>query len=182
LDDAFFRPDRGVALTNGQVEGKIRQALDAQGYVERSYYAVPEGFAIVTRLEQFEADGTSKQPPARWAASVGPLRKFSLGEYLAALFEATPGYYRVIVFIVTPIPFAQADAKVSQEQAARWLNSGANVLPRPVADCPYTPEHICTALIYEFQQPDRKERAKFVDSGLPAREHLIKAKIWDRLQ
>lgn len=82
----------------GDVEARLASALRANGYVERSYYAVPDGFALVTRLEQIGSDGTSKPPPGRWSLSSRSASDFTLSDYVRALFTADPGYYRVIVF------------------------------------------------------------------------------------
>jgi len=88
-----------------EVESRIVSALYAAGHTERSYYAIEgtlDGFVLVTRLEQTKPDGTPKTGPDRWAKEVLPLRDFSLRAYLEALFKGNEGYFRVIVFIVTP--------------------------------------------------------------------------------
>lgn len=41
--------------TLGEVECKLRTALDAKGYAQRSYFSAPNGFALVTQLEQYNA-------------------------------------------------------------------------------------------------------------------------------
>jgi hypothetical protein len=136
------------------VDAKLRAAFDACGYSEKSYYSVPAGFALATRLEQINKDGTPKQPPERWAAEVQPLRKFSLKEYLTALFFGNPGYYRVIVFIVSSQPFVGADVEVTRDEAVSWLSGGMNVLPKSIGEREFSGDHYCEALIYEFEQPD----------------------------
>src|SRR5262249_41929886 len=40
-----------------EVEARLGRALDAAGYYQRSLFAVPHGFAVVTQLERIEADG-----------------------------------------------------------------------------------------------------------------------------
>jgi hypothetical protein len=169
----------------GDVERRLTAALDANEYSERSYYLVPDGFAIATRLEQINPDGTSKAGHQRWAAESGPLREFSLQAYLSALFSASQGYYRVIVFVVTSHPFSQADVAVTREDALAWVSKGLNTLPRAVADKPYSPEHSCSALIYEFEQPSKSKRheAKMQIPGrLTAAVHLRKANLWKELE
>ena len=84
---------------------------------------------MVTRLEQYEEDGTSKVPPDRWSVDVLPLRTFSLSDYIRALFQANPGYYRIIIFVVTPVPFVESSATVSRDEAMEWLRTGLNKLP-----------------------------------------------------
>ena len=77
----------------GDVDSILSNVLHGNGYVEQSYYAVPDGFALVTKLDQINTDGTSKALSDRW--SIAPanvsLSYFSLRSYLPALFTAAPG-------------------------------------------------------------------------------------------
>ena len=72
------------------IDVALVEALDATGYYDKAYFSVPDGFALVTRLEQIEANGKSLQPPDRWSVQVKPLREFSLPAYLQALFSPPP--------------------------------------------------------------------------------------------
>jgi hypothetical protein len=148
----FFYGVFALRLRRQATQGE--SALTVTGYVERSYYAVPEGFALVTRLEQINADGTPKMQPQRWSVEAPRLASFSLSGYLSALFQAAPGYYRLIVFIVTPVPFYQVDAQITGATAERWLAGGLNKLPESIAAQPYKNDVICSALIYEFRRED----------------------------
>ena len=47
IDDAALRI-AGDSTTLGHVDERLVQALNAAGYVEKSYFAVPDGFALVT--------------------------------------------------------------------------------------------------------------------------------------
>lgn len=185
IPPALFAKLAAGPPTLGDVDRKLAAALDANDYSERSYYLVPDGFAIATRLEQINSDGTPKAGTQRWLAGSGPLREFSLRAYLAALFSANQGYYRVIVFIVTPHPFSQADVSVRRDEAIAWLSEGLNTLPRSIAEKPYSHEHSCSALIYEFEQPSQSKahEAKIQIPGrLPAGVHLRKANLWKELE
>ena len=165
-----------------EINERITTALDSSGYTEKSYFSAPDGFAMVTRLEQIERDGTPKKPPARWAVEVGPLQEFSLSTYLNALFTANPGFYRLIVFIVTPHPFSQKKAEVSRDEAMDWLADGLNRLPTSIGDRELTNQYSCTALIYEFEQPEPKKPAALKRPGrLPGRTHLERAQLWNGL-
>jgi hypothetical protein len=167
-----------MALKVRDVEQKLRLALDTNGYTEVSYFAVPGGFAMVTRLEQYEEDGTSKVPPDRWSVDVLPLRTFSLSDYIRALFQANPGYYRIIIFVVTPVPFVESSATVSRDEAMEWLRTGLNKLPASLGESPYTTQHTCTALVYEYMQATRGQEVKQTRPGhLSATDHLMKAKL-----
>jgi hypothetical protein len=161
------------------VERRINVALEACGYFQKTYYAVPGGFAIVTQLEQIFPDGTPKDIPDRWAPEVPPLRRFSLSEYLRALFKANVGQYRIIVFIITPYPFIQADVTVNPDEARDWLHGGLNILPRSIGNREYSENYICTALIYEFEQAEPgKEAVIRIPSRLTGKDHLEKARLW----
>lgn len=172
-----------AAVTSlGDVNRRITAALDRNGYYESSYLAVPDGFALVTRLEQIESDGTPKMEPERWSieAATG---SFTLAEYLRRLFLGTPGYYRVIVFVVTPHPFSQSAARLTPEQANSWLVGGFNRLPDEVASLSYTDAFASTALIYEFARPTANDEPSLTYPGaLTGRVHLERSGIWRELQ
>lgn len=158
----------------GTVAQAIESAFAQAGYGERSYYSVPGGFAMASQIEQINQDGSPKESVDRWSLEVPPLRKFSLGSYLNALFTAQPGYYRVIVFVVTSQAFPQRDVKVTSEQSKGWLSGGLNKLPEKIGNQEYSSAHSCTALIYEFKQTGK--HAELVDpSQIPGKTHLDKA-------
>jgi len=144
---------------------------------------VPDGFALVTRLEQINADGTPKPGDQRWVSGIQPLRRFSLGEYLAALFGVQRGFYRVIAFVVTSYPFVQSEATLSEQQAEDWLAYGSNTLPLPIGALPYTADYACTALIHEFQQPGNGHSVELdIPSLIAGQVHLARATIWPALE
>ena len=173
-------------LLYGDIDGVLREALNSNGYFEKSYYAVPGGFALVTRLEQIEPDGSSKPNPPRWSIEPfggasntffsGPLDW--VGTFLSSLLTAPPGYYRVIVFVVTPVPFTQSDRKVSRSEALGWLGNGVRWLPDSIAIHPYTSEIRCTVLIYEFECKTNASARLLLPSRLDSRTHLVNSGIW----
>ncbi len=173
-------PAGSAAGTLGDVEEQIRTALDGGGYVERSYFAAPGGFAMATRLERINPDGTPMQDPERWRVEAQPLASFSLRAYLQALFAAPSGQYRIIVFVVSSEPFAQA-GEVTRSEALAWLHEGLNRLPDGIADSSYTDRHAVTALIYEFEQPGRQDAVLVLPGHLTGRTHLERAMLWQAL-
>jgi hypothetical protein len=166
----------------GEIADQIGKALDSARYFERSFFAVPGGFAMVTRLEQINSDGTSKAESERWVTDLPSWGKFSLPEYLRALFTARPGYYRIIVFIVSPEPFAQTSNRISEEEAIAWLTEGANKLPVNLARLKFTDEYSCTALIYEFSKAQQQDPKLNTPSALLGRVHLQQAHLWESLK
>jgi len=162
-------------LTIGQVVTTIITALERKGYVERSFFATPaDGVVLVTRLERINEDGSSAADMQRWPA-VGEAARSSAGfaQFLRGLFYVDPGRYRVIVFVLQDSPFRQSSEQITGQQARAWLRTGANVLPRELAERAYTGD--CTVLVYEFASDGTAVRV--VESRLTGREHLEKAGV-----
>lgn len=178
LPSKFF-----VGVTNlHQVDGKLSDALLSCEYAEKSYYSVPGGFALVTRLEQINADGTPKALQDRWSVKTSPMRDFSLSAYIKALFGARPGRFRIIVFVVTDHAFSQAPVPLKREEAMAWLPAGLNRLPPSIGQLSYSPSHSCSALIYEFELAENAQEAVATrPSSLSGESHLTKAMLWQYL-
>ena len=149
----------------GDVDEALRDALTQAGHVEASYYGVPQGFALVTRIESILADGKPKPGDLRWNVDAPAGQVFSLSSYFSALFTAPPGRYRVVVFIVTPEPFSAVDSTVTRDQAARWLRLGANRLPPEYYYGLIPSGTTCTAMIYEFEKPNSTSSARLNRPG-----------------
>lgn len=159
------------------VDAVLRKALRDAGY-EMSDYAVPTGFALVARLERITPSGAPYPAGARFDPTFHVLQDFTLEGYLQALFLAPPGYYRVIVFIVSATPFAATGKPVSADEATAWLEHGANVLPDTIGALPYSSGYACTAMIYEFEKRDTKTNPVELHPGrLSAAVHLARSGI-----
>jgi hypothetical protein len=174
----------GTGLTFHDVDERISQALTAAGYDEKSYYGVPNGFAIVTRLEQMNLDG-SPENSDRWVSSLSPLSltRFSLAKYLEALFGVPKGHYRIFVFIITSDIVIQSGTPVTQGEAQTWFVEGANKLPSDMETLPYTNEHTTTVYIYEFVQSGVGANAnQNIPSTITGKQHLERAGLWDILE
>lgn len=167
----------------GDLDARLTAALDRVGYGQRSYFRVPGGFALSTRVERIAPDGTPEAGAERWALDESAARIFSLIDYLKALLLARPGRFRVLVFTVTPQSFATSGAEVSADEAAAWVTGGANRLPAALgavelASAPFA----CTVLIYEFERSAESDPARVVVPGrLDGREHLVRAGLWGEL-
>lgn len=178
-----FLDDTEGVTTLFEVDQRLREALDRNGYYENSYYAVPGGFALVTQMEKFESDGSLLDGPTRWSLEPVRLVRFTFREYLQALFNAEPGHYRVIVFAVTGVPFTSSGEEMTAEEAGAWLQSGGNALPPDIGLLNFGTNYACTALIYEYARPSEEDDVVFLDPGsLPGRTHLERAGIWQGLE
>jgi hypothetical protein len=187
---AFARIPRSLLVkeksqtTVGNVADRLENAFNQAGYGEKTWYSVPGpgGFALASRLEQFNPDGTSMDEPDRWSAQIKAPEIFGLKDVVRALFTPQKGRYRVIVFIVTNQPFSASDEAVTPKQAMKWYQGGAFNLPDAIRKVDYTPRHFCEALIYEFDQLSRDNQAVFkAPSELQGETQLRKAKIWSAL-
>jgi hypothetical protein len=155
------------------IQSSIVTALRRIGHTEFSYFDVPGGYALVTRLEKINLDGSPMSGLERWEVKVGPLHEWSLHALLRALFSANSGYYRIIVFVVTPQPFTFSNDNISEVTASHLVGEGSQKLPESIATRPLTPDYTCTALIYEFEQPTARSEPQFIESGrIPAHVHL----------
>jgi hypothetical protein len=174
--------DQGRTLLR-DVDSQISEALKSAGYFNNRYYRVPHGFALVAKMEQIESDGSPKPGRERWALEFSPV-DFSLFAYIQALFRGRPGYYRIIVFVVTTQEMGQQAYELTQRWAEAWLKGGKYKLPRAIGDLDFSdPRYSCTALIYEFERVDEVSRPKLCCPGkLSALTHLKKAGIWTALQ
>lgn len=171
---SFYFSDR---QTLAEVDVLLSASINACGYVEKSYFYVPDGFAMVTRLEQINEDATSKNLPDRWSPDLLPLRRFDLREYLQALFMGQSGKYRIFVFIVTPHPFMQSLESPSRSEAREWLIEGFNTLPRELGAFAFTPDHTVTTLIYEFAQQEGNPPYFVEQSVHTCQTHLERSRI-----
>jgi len=161
--------------TVGQVTSAIIAALERSGYVERSFFRTgDDGVALVTRLERINDDGSPPREAERWPGATSQGSGFDLAGMLRGLFYVDRGHYRLIVFILQDRPFTQSSQQVTETEARRWLRSGANVLPREIADRAFGDGN-CTALIYEFTSDG--SAVKVVESQLTGRQHLEKSGV-----
>lgn len=160
------------------VDAALHRSLRKAGY-EYSYFSVERGFALVSRMERItDAGAPYPDPKLRFDASVKHLTVFSIQDYLKALFLAPPGYFRLIVFIVSPVPFSATGKPVSADEANAWLQQGANMLPPAVGRLNYSKDYACTALIYEFEKRDTNAHPTERQPGrLSAQTHLVMSGI-----
>lgn len=171
----------GADATLASVARRLEAAFDAAGYSERSYYWIPGGFALVSRLEQIRSDATPVEPPARWAIGTPAVRGGFI-DHIRALFNAPPGFYRVIVFTVTDQDFAAGGRAPTSSEAGTWITAGSMRLPPDVGSRSYGERHYTTALIYEFERPaDGSDARVRTPSSSPGRVHLEKAGLWRAL-
>ncbi|WP_027003316.1 hypothetical protein [Hugenholtzia roseola] len=170
----------------GVVDNYFMAQLNLAGYRERSYYRLENGFALVVRLEQIEANGLPKREPDRWRFGISNSQgNFSLNDYFTSLFFAREGYFRVLILTVTTQNLNFSQNQISREEMANWVVDGGKVLPENVRSATFTNRHRIEALIYEFKVDDVGETPRLLEEGKaePAtiNNHLKWKNLWDRL-
>jgi hypothetical protein len=165
------------------VEYLLTDALDLCGYSERSYFSVPNGFAIVTRMEQINLDASSKMPPERWSVDPEVYSEFNLVSYLKAVFFANPGFFRVFTIIISDQPFHVSEESITEDEALDLLNDGLNTLPNELGSILRSDQTYCTVLIYEFEKPEDQDTSYVI---LPGRHigytHITKSAILNQIE
>jgi hypothetical protein len=160
---------------------RVVRALEAAGYSEYSFYAAPEGFAIVARLERVQPDGTPAPDQLRFLTP-DSAEPFSLATYVTRLFFAPEGYYRQIVFLVTPAVVRPSGPKPNAKDAEALLQGGADRLPAVYRSIPFSPDDQVTALIYEYHKGSENGQVTTLTPGrLDARTNLVRSGLYAQL-
>jgi hypothetical protein len=160
---------------------RLTGALRRARYSEFSFYSVPNGFALVARLERFLDDGARAPDNFRYLQPGD--EPFSFTRYLTGLFVAPVGNYRQIAFIVTNHPFVASGKPISDEMAERLLRSGANALPSSYRYIRFGEDYAVTALVYEFEKRPREPALVRPARGrLGAQVHLERSGIEPALE
>ncbi len=145
--------------TFGDVDDAILDALKRAGFDHPAYYGVKNGFAIVTRMEQTNAHGAPLEGRARYSRFIAlRKKKWSILEYLRALFTAPQGFWRVLVFITAP-PFTPDPEPGTHATISRWAAGGYAALPAKVRALELSSDHRVTVLVYEFRKSNDKDEA-----------------------
>lgn len=173
-------PNNTQAQTWARVAARLEKALADNGYSSPGYYAVPEGFALISQLERINRDATPSPPNVRWKIKVDPasIKSFNLEAYLKALLGKDEGLFRVIAFVFTPVPIITSGKKIDIEEAKLWVGKGGSKLPKVLSKQIYDEDMEATALIYEFEIPSRREPARLnKPSENNGQQHLKAANI-----
>lgn len=166
--------------TYGEIDKTIGECLNESGYVssKRQYYAIPNGYALVTRLEKINKDGSPRLGEERWEAQVkSTFKEFSVLDYLKALVMGEEANFRVLVFMITDIPLIQSDEITEMTTAKSWLKKGMNALPNDLAILEFTNRHKVNLLLYEFTQHESGKATLLQESRVDIEDHMMKTGI-----
>jgi hypothetical protein len=167
-------------VTLSDVNNKLCRSLDGAGYKTRVFKYAPDGFAVVSAMEQFNKDGSCKTTN-RWNSKISRCEGFSPICYLNSIVTTEPACFRVFVFIVTPHVLTATSPPPKKHEAGFWLDEGASKLPNLIGNLPYKQNgeaSSVTALVYEFLIPESNRKPiESTPSIIDGNTHLEKAQI-----
>lgn len=146
--------------TLGEVGKRITNAFHQKGYPYR-FMSVPnpkgspEGFAVVTALEQYEENGSMlNDPRLRWQ-ELPKAENFAFSlDYLKSLFFPRRAHLRLFVVLVTEQGYASSGQQVTKDVAKNWIHQGMNRLPMTISQQPFSKGYTVDLLVYEFEVPE----------------------------
>ncbi|MDO9600601.1 MAG: hypothetical protein Q7J47_23010 [Azoarcus sp.] len=172
---------QGRGLKVGDIATQVQAAMTGAGYAERSFYRVPDGFVLVTRLEQIERDGTPKRGAERWNVGAPSLEESFFLKVLRGMVGATSGNYRLFVFVVSTEDHAPTAVEPLYADAQVWFLRGSAGLASDTAQQPITARHRMSVLVYEFEATRRNKVMVRAPGLLTCEAHLDKAGLWTGL-
>lgn len=183
-DDLLFNTD-----SLGGVNQLISRSLDKSGYRFRpnKYFYTPNGFALVTELEQIDCEAIPLEGNARWNANPSEFEKnFTLLDYLRSLVIKEEALYRVFVFLITDDLNPIKSIEPTIEETQGWVVTGSAKLPTSIASIPLNENHYCRAYVYEFSKVAGQIQATMVRKGKQScwrsgETHLKNTKILEHL-
>jgi len=176
-----------VETTLKDVLKKLEKAMEQAGYSERQLFSVKNGFAISSKIEQFQKNGAPEKGENRWAVEMSPMPVSTpitnFKKYLKALFF--PDFYRFrrIGFVVKPGELIDNQTPITPDEAKQWFSSRLNGrFKKDIIDIHYSRQYTCTALIYEFEKYRINDESIHVEnSNLPGKTHLERLNLWAAL-
>lgn len=165
------------------IAGNLERSLKSAGYSDLRFFGVQDGFAIATRLEQIQRNGRGSKGSSRWESGILPAAEFTLKDYLKALLHGRRGYYRALLFVVTPHPVSPQPGQSSADQVRQLSRRGALALPYEIGLLEFSKKHKVTVLIYEFEKYEDDAQPALVTPGrLPGDVHIRQSGVLKELQ
>lgn len=171
----LFKPESVTTL--GGIYNSITAALNSSdhNFEYGLFGGVPNGFALLARMEHVEEDGTPLPGKARWT-TMGSSNAGLLSLFDDIWFEK-PGYFRVIAFIVTD----DLNRTPNPNSVLLDVSGGSRLMPRDFGKTAITSQQII-ALVYTLQRKDKGKFTVWSNGISSAQVHLEKAGVWTRLK
>lgn len=134
-----------------EVDKILSDGIKELGYEQLSYNYLPNGYAMMTAVEQIRKDGTPLEGTERWQDYPAGGRFEGILDYLSALVLPRPGYFRMFVFMVTDQTIQRDPGHMDGKIARAWLKDGGYELPTSIGNEDFGDRHKITVLLYEFE-------------------------------
>ncbi|HEU4388158.1 MAG TPA: HEAT repeat domain-containing protein [Blastocatellia bacterium] len=142
---------------------------------ESGLFGVPGGFALVAKIERIKGDGFPLPGQYRWARGYVPPQ--SISEYVGQLLFEKPGYFRVLVFVITSQSY---EGQNPSGERLPETSEGAQELPDVIAREALGGKH-AYLLVYSFERERGGYTKDFTLSGLSALVHFQRSGVMQRL-
>ncbi len=167
--------------TLADLDTALHNALYASGYIENLYLPVHDGFALITRLEKMNTDGTSTEGEDRWDTTAVN-NNFGIQDGIKQLSNKLKGQYRAFVIVVTTDMSPRHKDTLSEWELVAWSNSEGLFLPTSIGRIEFTNKHKVHALIYEFVCAENDGQAVLVqESKMTWEAHMMQSKLLSKL-
>jgi hypothetical protein len=170
-------PTAGLAaLSLEEIRSRLEAVLEERGYSGNGLYGIPDGFVLVTRVERINEDGIAYERSERWSHDRLPMGEITLASWASRLFFEQVGYFRMLVFAVTPDMHPGFSDEILDEAVARRMaHMGFRELPSELTVEPFAGRHI-HVLVYEFEKRPGSAHLN-QDGWLAAEDHLKQARL-----
>lgn len=135
------------------------------------------GFAMVLDLERLRPDGR-RVPGVDGFAGPGQRTQFSIAEVLQELWTAKPGYFRMIVLVVSDEkPLEKVGPAASAGKLSSLAAEAVETLPPALSRRAFGERYVVRALVYEFDRAasTANPRLRPPRGRLPPFSHLQQA-------
>ena len=124
--------------------------LDKAGYYDATFYGLPDGVVLVTRLESMQEDGYPSLEARRWIEL--PTGLFPFPKILEPWVEKESGLYRTIVFIISrEDPSWNVEKPITSVEASDLVRFGRVYLTKDLEKIELKDDYRLTAYIYMFK-------------------------------
>jgi HEAT repeat protein len=164
--------------TLADIHKRISGALSERDYQGQAIFEIPDGFALVTKVERIYEDGREYPAPDRWTNV--KLSPKTWSEYWGSLWMGRPGHFRLLMFVVTTHKDLQGSNDQLSENDARGLFlQGSRILPNEIGHVSYS-NHQCHVVVYHFEKKNGVVKVIY-DDPLDAMMHLKKSGLSKQL-
>ena len=152
-------PSARLFIPNYQEELSTLETVAAhlEGYLQKGgyknklrYYYSIDGFAVLTKLERFNKDGSRVNSDRRWVDVFGD-GKFSYYQIFKSLFFEVSTQFRMFAFVIASKIVKVSSQPMTAQEAQELLMHGYDTLPEELREVVLNPKNL-SVLVYHFHQ------------------------------